>query len=160
MRISDWSSDVCSSDLGGHLEASGFLLDRIRRRLRPRNRQTRKSLCQPRIEESVLDLRAKVLAVSTTRSAVSQPVPAQPPHATSPGQSREQSREQCHFPEARAICTPGCDLRSHRPRSATTGVAAQSATAIRSGMMTPPNKTETWRAQNDSPSTGERKSDV
>src|SRR3546814_20167107 len=95
MRISDWSSDVCSSDLGGHLEASGFLLDRIRRRLRPRNRQTRKSLCQPRIEESALDLRATVLAVSTTRSAVSQPVPAQPPHATSPGQSREQSREQC-----------------------------------------------------------------
>src|SRR3546814_17830347 len=87
---------------------------------------------------SVLDLRAKVLAVSTTRSAVSQPVPAQPPHATSPGQSREQSREQCHFPEARAIGTPGCDLRSYRQRSSTTGVAAQSTTEIGSGLWTQP----------------------
>ena len=129
---------------------AGFLLDRIRRRLRPRNRQTRKSLCQPRIEESVLDLRANVLAVSTTRSAVSQPVPAQPPHATSPGQSREQ----CHFPEARAICTPGCDLHSHRQRSATTGAAAQSATAIGSSLRAQPTKAAAWRSQNDRQSSG------
>ena len=33
--------------LGGHLGASGFLLDRMRRHVRPRNRQTRKSFCQP-----------------------------------------------------------------------------------------------------------------
>ena len=33
--------------LCGHQEASGFLLDRMRRRARPRNRQTRKSSCQP-----------------------------------------------------------------------------------------------------------------
>lgn len=31
----------------GHQRVAGFLLDRIRRRARPRNRQTRKSLCQP-----------------------------------------------------------------------------------------------------------------
>ena len=37
---------------------AGFLLDRIRRRPRPRNRQTRKSLCQAGHEEGVLDLGA------------------------------------------------------------------------------------------------------
>ena len=37
---------------GGHLEASGFLLDRIRRPARPRNRQTRKSLCQSRTRQA------------------------------------------------------------------------------------------------------------
>ena len=61
---------------------AGFLLDRIRRRPRPRNRQTRKSLCQRRIEEGVLDLRAIVLAASTTRLAMSLTVRVQPPRAT------------------------------------------------------------------------------
>ena len=37
---------------------AGFLLDRMRRRPRPRNRQTRKSLCQAGHEEGVLDLGA------------------------------------------------------------------------------------------------------
>ena len=37
---------------------AGFLLDRMRRRPRPRNRQTRKSLCPARIEGNEMDLRA------------------------------------------------------------------------------------------------------
>src|SRR3546814_19153406 len=41
MRISDWSSDVCSSDLGGHWSAVGWLLPvywvALARPVRPRD---------------------------------------------------------------------------------------------------------------------------
>ena len=86
----------------------------MRRRPRPRNRQTRKSLCQPRIEEGVLDFRAIGFRRNDNEVAMSPAVPAQPPHAASLGQAHRNSVT----PRKRAICAPGCDLHPHRQRYA------------------------------------------
>ena len=109
---------------------AGFLLDRMRRRPRPRNRQTRKSLCQAGHEEGVLDLGANgsgsidnevwachrrcQLNRHTRLRRTAPPVPRRP--------------------DWRAICTPGCALLNHRQRFATTGTAASPAAAFGSGV--------------------------
>ena len=119
----------CGVETVGH--EAGFLLDRIRRRPRPRNRQTRKSLCQPRIEESVLDLGAN--GSGRIDNEVGH-VTAGASSTATRGIARPSSQEQSHHQEARAICAPGCGLFNHRQRFATTGTAASPAAAFDSGV--------------------------
>ena len=90
---------------------AGFLLDRIRRRPRPRNRQTRKSLGQAGHEEGVLDLRAN--GSGSIDKEVDHVMIGARSTATR-GIARPSSPEKCPRPRARTICAQGFDLHTHR----------------------------------------------
>ena len=136
--------------LGGHLEASGFLLDRIRRRARPRNRQARKSLCQAGHEESVLDIRATGSGYFDNEIGH---VTAGASSTAMRGIARPSSQEQCHYQEARVICRRAATLTPIACDPPTTGRTAPSTAAISSGWIALA-KTAPGRSQNDQQSSG------
>ena len=109
---------------------AGFLLDRIRRRPRPRNRQTRKSLCQAGHGEGVLDLRAN--GSGRFDNEVGHVTGCASSTATR-GFGRPRHRHRV-APDLRAIRAPGCVLFNHLQRFATTGTAASPAAAFGSGV--------------------------
>ena len=106
--------------------ASGFLLDRIRRRARPRNRQTRKSTCQPETRRGHAEPSREWFWPYRQRGR--------------PGHGRCQLNRHTRLrrtappaprrPDWCAICTPGCALFNHRQRFATTGTAASPTAAF------------------------------
>lgn len=113
--------------LGGHQETSGFLLDRIRRRARPRNRQTRKSFCQSRTND-LPTLRA--IGYGRIDTEV-RDVTAGARSTATHGTIRPRSPEQSRHPPARTARSGATFNPSQR--SATTTAAASSTAAIAFG---------------------------
>ena len=125
------------------------MLDRIRRRLRPRNRQTRKSLCQPRIEEACWIFARMVWPLRQRGRGLSQAMPAQPIHAVSTDRATDTASPRL----ARDL---RAGLRPVQPspaiRQDRDGGITSRGDQFQSGFH--PTKTAAWRSRNERQSSG------